>query len=483
MFSYSLMFDNKILENLNKINVIMGKNGCGKSKLLRSIETISKTKNLNVEYIIPERAGIIENDPNVAKSMESSSNWTAEQRRANQYHNFKKQTYARYRQLIMEILFKIHDDNEVRDNHNFDLNSKVINILNSLLDNIDFSPFKDKIIFKSKSGIDILAKDISSGESEIITLGIECLYYAHSCQNNKMNLLLLDEPDVHLHPDLQYKFGKFLLSLISEFNLSIIIATHSTAFLSSISDNVHTRVCFMKNGSTALEFTPISDPYTKILPIFGAHPLSSIFNRAPILLVEGEDDERIWQQAIRTSNGKIKLFPCQVDSIQHMREYEKLCKKILNSIYDNPVAFSLRDRDSGSEEIDDDTPIIRMKLSCYSAENLLLTDDILYSLNYTWHQLKLDIDKWIEKNSSHAHFSVMKCFQESKYNRKNFKIKAIRNDVIHILETNKSWEIVVGQAIARLDSSSSIARNSLKDYLGKKTVKSLLPHVLKIKNT
>ena len=47
-----------------------------------------------------------------------------------------------------------------------------------------------------------------------------------------------------------------------------------------------------------IDFKVISVVYRKVLPVFGAHPLSNIFNEAPILLVEGEDDERIWRAAM-----------------------------------------------------------------------------------------------------------------------------------------------------------------------------------------
>jgi hypothetical protein len=60
-----------------------------------------------------------------------------------------------------------------------------------------------------------------------------------------------------------------------------------------------------------LGFIPINKTLQDVLPVFGAHPLSNIFNQGPIMLVEGEDDERIWQTAIRSSNGKINTWPCE----------------------------------------------------------------------------------------------------------------------------------------------------------------------------
>ena len=46
--------------------------------------------------------------------------------------------------------------------------------------------------------------------------------------------LLVDEPDSHLHPDLQQRYAKFLVELNKEYCCSIIVATHGTTLLSSL---------------------------------------------------------------------------------------------------------------------------------------------------------------------------------------------------------------------------------------------------------
>ena len=61
---------------------------------------------------------------------------------------------------------------------------------------------------QSKAGSQIDENSLSSGESELIALAIEVLVFAYQIGANK--LLLLDEPDVHLHPDLQQKFVGFV---------------------------------------------------------------------------------------------------------------------------------------------------------------------------------------------------------------------------------------------------------------------------------
>lgn len=60
------------IENLNRINILFGKNGSGKSLLLRSF----RDQNRDVaRYVVPERAGNINSRPNLLKNLR-----TAEQR-------------------------------------------------------------------------------------------------------------------------------------------------------------------------------------------------------------------------------------------------------------------------------------------------------------------------------------------------------------------------------------------------------------------
>ena len=151
--------------------------------------------------------------------------------------------------------------------------------------------------------------------------------------------------------------------------------------------NPHRVPCGLQG--TDINFSPITDSYKKVLPIFGAHPLSNVFNQAPVLLVEGEDDERIWQQAVRSSQWTDKSS-VSVRSRWHYRIKRRSrslrSAKILLSVYgDSAVGFSLRDRDLDPTEIKAIRvgPVKRMRLHCRAAENLLVSDEVLSKLNIT----------------------------------------------------------------------------------------------------
>lgn len=464
------------LNNLSKINIILGKNGCGKSVMLRKIDgsiTSDSDHFGKSKYITPERGGTLVYSSGIEENITRNNKWMSDERRKNLSSNFRQQTVAQYKKLETLILREFEQD---QSKDKFD---PYIERINSLLDNIEIR--RDEVIFKiftKGTENEIKSDAISSGESELISLGIECLIFSKEYVEDEENILFLDEPDVHLHPDLQVRLMHFIKNLVTENNFRVIIATHSTAILGALESYSQTHLCFMQSKQTKLEFKAISDVYRRVIPVFGAHPLSNIFNEAPILLVEGEDDERIWQQVVRSSSGRIRLYPCSTESITNMNSFEKESQQILQSIYDNAVGFSLRDRDDDSEEIINDMPpIVRMKLSCSKAENLLLTDEVLGSLGTKWDELINGIDDWLIKNQLHPHYKTMKKFKDDGLSRKDFDIKEIRNDLLGIIGTSKPWEIVVGQAIANLrytDSINFAEEGKLFTYLGKKTSENLL---------
>ncbi len=475
------------LKNLNKINIILGKNGCGKSIMLRTIEQNIISQNENIgksKYITPERGGALAYEAGVEQSLTTNINWLPTQRRKNQSVNFRQQSVSQFRKLETLVLRKLetsilNGNSTPKELQDRTFNSYVEKI-NTLLDNIEIRrhdiTFK---IYKKETGAELQADVISSGESELISLGIECLIFSKECDPEKDNILFLDEPDVHLHPDLQIRLLCFLKELVTEVNFRVLIATHSTAILGALESYENAHIAFMGFDQKEIDFKPITIVYRKILPVFGAHPLSNIFNEAPILLVEGEDDERIWQQVVRSSNSKIRLYPCSVDGVGNMNDLEQEAQNIIKAVYDDAKGYSLRDRDEDGGVIDDLPALVRLKLACRNAENLLLTNEVLQKLSTTWEQLKVQIDVWLDKNSDHQHYDVMNGFKNDSFDRKNYDIKEIRNDLMGIIGSSKPWEIAVGQTIANLtwnDSTQFNQDGSIYSFLGKKLVQNIIPN-------
>lgn len=465
------------LTGLDRINVILGKNGCGKSYLLKAIEERTRRNGgpAKVRYITPERGGFLRYEPGIEQNMGQNANWLSDVRRRNQSDNFRQQSTTLFRQLEILALREIEREH-TEPGYTPRTFDTTVALLNGLLDRVRIERDAARVfrILDRDTGAESGPEEISSGEAELISLGIEILAFSKECVEGEANLLLIDEPDVHLHPDLQDRLARFIVAVTADRPLSIILATHSTALLAGLADGTDVRLAFKRRGETQLDFRPVSEVDQAILPMFGAHPLSNVFNQSPALLIEGEDDERVWQQAVRSGQGRIRLFPCAVEGVDRLAEYETEVSNIIDAVYDNAKAYSLRDRDEHPELIADEGHVTRMRLSCRAAENLMLSDDVLASTGTTWPALQDKIRAWAAANAGHQYHADVVAFIDGGFDRKGHDLKTIRNILLGLI-SNKPWEVLVGQRIAALARTpTGFIEGSLSDYLGEKVCTELL---------
>lgn len=106
----------------------------------------------------------------------------------------------------------------------------------STIDN--FEPFKTGFFAVHKENNQQLKLDsIGSGYAMIFTL----LYsYYLAVQSGKKMILMIDEPELHMHPKLQDAFSKFLLELSKD--VQIFITTHSPVLLKQLMQNEKIKV-------------------------------------------------------------------------------------------------------------------------------------------------------------------------------------------------------------------------------------------------
>ena len=458
------------LSGLGSTNVILGKNGSGKSRLMRRVDEELRQHPQaigKILYITPERGGKLEYQPNVETNM-INENWLLSTRRANQFGQFREQSASHFRRLELSLFREAERQGNVAD-----VDAKFA-VLSKLLDNVEMRREGNSFTTHVRHSGELIASgDLSSGESELISLAIECLVFRYERQPGAINYLLIDEPDVHLHPDLQERFVEFMQSTFDTDDIRLLITTHSTAMLSALARSRPTRVTFMKPGDTSLEFETVNETIKSIVPVFGAHPLSQVFNESPLLLVEGEDDARVWQQAIRTASGVMKLFPIVCDSLEGIARFEKIVEKIAPAIYDTPKAFSLRDGDETIGDLSDFKVVTRLRLACRATENLLLTDEVLDYAHLTWETTMTKIEEWIERNPTHKYLSVMSRFASTGFDRCQSDLKDLRNVIVgDIFQSNKPWEVLVGQVIGKVklgEVSCEDCGGSLRSFLGPKT--------------
>ena len=466
-------FEGFALENPSNLNIIIGRNGAGKSRFLRGLSNLRHDSAYFISYISPERAGSFEPDPNFEVNQRQDKNWVENTRIKNQADGFKKASANKLRELAMRFANRMEIDLSLRLDINKTFATEQLSKINKMLSNIRIDKEAgNEFVFKTNANELIKANDLSSGESEIIALSTEILHFFELCSKEKINILLLDEPDVHLHPDLQSKLARFIVEEITALTdevrdqVTVCISTHSTPLICELALFEKCSIGIKEFDLNTIIAKPISDQLKKLAPFFG-HPLSKCLSNDIPLIIEGEDDERVWQQASRSSKGLLKVFPTLSLSVQKQTELETSCDKLMTGIYDAPRAISIRDGDDKRGNLLSIGCVERFRLQCYSIENLLTTDEVLESLGGNWNDLKTKGLEWCKNNPKNIYVNEFEEFLESPDRYKDTKIKNIAQLIPAVMGFLKPWEFYVGQVIGKINRSSSQTNpHGIVNYVG-----------------
>lgn len=469
------------IRGISNINLIVGRNGAGKSRFLRNLESsLAGNPAFYVRYVSPERAGVFRADGNIQNAMEHNKDWLRTSRSKNQVDNFKAASANLLREIELAYLRRLQKTHHIRTDLDRNFQVDRLDKINQLFQNISIEHDNSSYVFRSFSGDLIPPDEISSGESEAISLASEIMYFFETINPTKFNLLLLDEPDVHLHPDLQARLANFIKQLLDDIPtdqkeaVAVCVATHSTPLVCALASYECSSIGTKDFGRAAVQMTATSEQLRKVAPFFG-HPLSLSINNDAILILEGEDDERVWQQSARSSKGQIRLFPVLATSVNHQTQLESLCAQLLTAVYDAPVAYSLRDGDGLRAPLEPIGPVLRFRLQCYAIENALITDESLAVLGTNWIQFKESVNQWIERNEQHKDVNLLRQLVAAPDRLRDTKIKAIRQLICTIAGSAKPWEVVLGQAIGNLElTDDEPPPFSMCSYIGRTASKALL---------
>lgn len=134
--------------------------------------------------------------------------------------------------------------------------------------------------------------DVDNFLVEVNGSGIrEALRLILDTEFERPNVLLVEEPEIHLHPALETSVMRFLIAASSK--AQIFITTHSTNFLDSgESQNIF---FISKNGATSVQRLSFQDA-GDILPRDLGLRLSSLFMYDRLVFVEGPTDEKILRE-------------------------------------------------------------------------------------------------------------------------------------------------------------------------------------------
>lgn len=468
------------LRNLSNLNIIMGRNGSGKSRFLRSLDREFWDKDgFNVRYVSPERAGTFTRDGNIITHISSNPGYLRNVRSTNQVANFKAASAVLLREAETMYLRKLAATPSIRENLERNFQADRLDKINGLLTNISLEVGQSDFEFRALTGEPIQSGEISSGEAEAVSLATEIIYFFDTLVNDRFNVLLLDEPDVHLHPDLQARLAKMIVGMLEENseqidNVAVCISTHSAPFVCAVAASDYTSIGTKSFGVEEIDLKRAPDLLKRIGPFF-AHPLSLMLSEDAALIVEGEDDERVWQQTVRSSNGRIKVFPVVAGSKGEQHQLEQLSVQLLSTLYDSPIAFSIRDGDGViAQDLQHLLPLRRFRLECYSIENLLVSDQCMEVMGTSWEAFVPKAGKWKSENLNHKDALRLDQLVQAADRLRHEKVKVLRHLIPAIVGCKKPWELIVAQALAAIQTTDSSANSMLVDFVGEGAIKAVL---------
>ncbi|MFA5954239.1 MAG: AAA family ATPase [Patescibacteria group bacterium] len=457
------------LKDLNEITILFGKNGSGKSQLLRTL----RNSNQNVyHYTSPERAGDITHEVGITQE-ELTAPGRANRRQQNLSSTYRQEAVSR----IQALLIKIGNVAGRATASSVDLGD-IENFLQVLLPDFQFSitgenpPYE----FRRIHGDDRVSSvnTLSSGEAEILTLALDLLTICAiwELDNQSERVLLIDEPDTHLHPDLQQHLGHFLVQLLSKYKVQMIIASHSTTLLSALGyhGGERTSVIYLNNSVSEQKAVQFDKILQELSTCLGGHALMGPLFSAPLLLVEGDDDNKIWSQVPRYNNVKLAVIPCS--GADEVKRYQKTLEKIFASLRTDQtkaVGFALLDGDQTLPVADANNPqtnIKYVKLECRESENLFLSDEVLTSLGFeNWEAAKTKV-KEESQNYGEKKTQLDQC---DSWDRKNADIKDVILQLSQILSSkNVPWTQRVAKCIGDKKPEGQLA-----DFLGTDVINSI----------
>ena len=180
------------------------------------------------------------------------------------------------------------------------------NAFSYIMDDLEFdqiinTPGKKQVMFK-RNGKNINIDDLSTGEKQIIIRGGFLLRFLKVLNGS---FILIDEPELSLHPEWQNKILQFYKKLFTnekgEQVSQIFVATHSP-FIINNSSRYNDKVIVLQRNKNSGEIEVIDKPTyydcSNSVYIQEAFDLSEFDKDSNVLFTEGETDEKYLEKAI-----------------------------------------------------------------------------------------------------------------------------------------------------------------------------------------
>ncbi len=255
--SFTAEFDFRRTNRLpNRINALIGYNGTGKTRLLSNLAIVASGYGYSTkEALLEDRAGrFVGNEPPVKSVIVVSysafdtfvipGRSEVEKERLNSEGEIFGYVYCGLRERSeaheagADQVYRLRTPDEVEDEfidawhrvRKLERTSEYLEILKPLLRDPSFQRIGLTQLYTNQSTDDIVEmfRDLSSGHKVVLKIITEITAFI---SGTKPTLVLIDEPETHLHPPLLASFLRSIRTCLETFDGYAVIATHSPVVL------------------------------------------------------------------------------------------------------------------------------------------------------------------------------------------------------------------------------------------------------------
>jgi len=231
--------------------------------------------------------------------------------------------------------------------------------------------------YRDQSGQELGFQTLSSGEKEIIKVLFDV-----ARKDIRHSIVIIDEPELHLHPTLTFQLIESLKSLGDHTNQYIFL-THSSDLITTYfsSGDVYFIDPVNDGRNQAHRLLDLATEHHELVPLIGQN-IGLFAVGKKIVFVEGEDssiDRLAYQRIAQKVNGDIRVIP--TGSVLNVMALSSIEEQIRNSIFGIDL-FMIRDRDGLTDEqvasLEENSRIRCLKRR--HIENYFLDPDILMAV-------------------------------------------------------------------------------------------------------
>lgn len=337
---------------------------------------------------------------------------------------------------------------------------------------LDINPAQPKEFqFRDESEQTLNFRSLSSGEQEVIKVLFDV-----ARKEIKHSVILVDEPELHLHPTLTFKLIE-ALKAIGEHTNQFIFLTHSADLISTYysTGNVFFIDSVQTGENQAHRLSDLNHSHHEVVQLIGQN-LGLFAVGKKLVFVEGENssiDRLTYHTISQTINKELKITP--IGSVLNLMTLNKIEEQIRNTIFGIDI-FMIRDRD-GLDNNQINAIELSGRIKCLKRrhiENYFLDEEVLFMVaeqlyltrtnpTLTIEHIKSETKRIAKESINFNLFKNAKDYLSLNYHLKHPKVKKV--DVKTINEIKK--EIIDGVQTNLSSLSNELDTSKISEWLNK----------------